>query len=150
MPSDKAIINEVRAALDRDPRLARPGEVAVGEQNGTVTLRGSVASFRQRRAAVEIAKSVHGVSEVVDDLSVDLLDRRQDDEIRGSALQALMTNVGVPAGRIDVSVANGWLTLKGEVKRQSESDAAFNAVSGLPGVGGITNKIQVITAGIDG
>jgi osmotically-inducible protein OsmY len=149
MPSDKAIINEVRTALDRDPRLAHPGEVAVAEQNGTVTLRGTVASPHQRRAAVEIAKSVHGVSEVVDDLSVDLLDRWRDHEIRGSALQALMTS-GVPAGRIDVSVADGWLTLKGEVKRQSESDAAFNAVSGLPGVDGITNKIMVITAGIDG
>ena len=150
MPSDKAIINEVRTALDRDPRLAHPGEVAVTEQNGTVTLRGTVASPHQRRAAVEIAQSVHGVSAVVDDLSIDLLDRWQDHEIRGSALQALMTTSGVPAGRIDVSVADGWLTLKGEVKRQSESDAAFNAVSGLPGVGGITNKIMVITAGIDG
>ena len=149
MPTDK-IINEVRTALDRDPRLPHPGEVAVTEQNGTVTLRGRVGSPHQRRAAVQIAKSVDGVSAVVDEVSIDLLDRWQDDEIRGSALQALMTDVGVPAGRIDVSVADGWLTLKGEVKRQSESDAAFNAVSGLPGVGGITNEIKVITAGIDG
>ena len=33
---------------------------------------------------------------------------------------------------------------------QSQSDAAFDAVRRLPGIGGITNKIVVITAGIDG
>ena len=45
------------------------------------------------------------------------------------------------------SSPNAWLTLKGEVKDQSASDAAFAAVSALPGVGGITNEIKVITAG---
>jgi len=66
------------------------------------------------------------------------------------ALQALMSNGHVPADRIEATVANGWLTLKGEVNHQSQSDAAFDAVRRLPGIGGITNKIVVITAGIDG
>ena len=56
----------------------------------------------------------------------------------------------MPGERIDMSVANGWLTLKGEVKHQSETDAAFEAVVGVPGVGGITNEIKVITAGVAG
>jgi osmotically-inducible protein OsmY len=46
-----------------------------------------------------------------------------------------------------VNVADRWLTLNGRVKHQSESDAAFEAVSDLPGVGGITNRIVVVTAG---
>jgi osmotically-inducible protein OsmY len=58
-----------------------------------------------------------------------------------------MSNDAVPADRIDVTVANGWLTLKGEVKHQHENDAAFESVSALSGVGGITNEIKVITAG---
>ena len=150
MTNDKGIIDEVRAELERDPRLPHPAEVAVSEREGTVVLRGSVGNPRQRHAAVKIAKSVRGVRAVEDQLSVDPLDRWQDDEIRGTALQALMSNPDAPDGRIDVTVAGGWLTLKGEVKRQSESDAAFEAVSGLPGVGGITNEIKVITAGMDG
>jgi osmotically-inducible protein OsmY len=93
---------------------------------------------------------VSGVGGVEDELSVDPRDRWQDDEIRGAALQALISNAGVPAERVDVRVAAGWLTLKGEVKHQHESDAAFDAVSRLPGVGGITNEITVVTAGIDG
>ena len=61
-----------------------------------------------------------------------------------------MSNADVPDGRIDLTVAEGWLTMKGEVKHQQESDAAFEAVSRLPGVGGITNEIKVVTAGMDG
>jgi osmotically-inducible protein OsmY len=61
-----------------------------------------------------------------------------------------MSTDGVPDDRVDVGVAAGWLTLKGEVKRQSESDAAFDAVAKLAGVGGITNEIRVVSAGVDG
>jgi osmotically-inducible protein OsmY len=85
-----------------------------------------------------------------DELWVDPRDRWQDNEIRGAALQVLMSNEQVPADRIDVAVENGWLTLNGEVRHQYETDAAFEAVRRLPGVGGITNEITVITAGIDG
>jgi osmotically-inducible protein OsmY len=112
-----------------------------------VTLRGTVRSLHQRRVAVDIAKSVRGVRAVEDELSVDPRDHWLDDEIRGTALQALMSSPDVPADLIDVKVADGWLTLSGQVKRQYESNAAFEAVSRLPRVGGVTNKIQVVTAG---
>jgi len=147
MSNDTTIVDEVRAALERDPRVPHPMEVAVSEQGGTVTLRGSVGSFHQRHAAVQIAKSVRGVRGVEDELSLDLRDRWEDDEIRGAALQALSSDPDVPKNRIDVSVAAGWLTLKGEVKHQSESNAAFEVATRIPGVGGITNKIEVVTAG---
>ena len=51
---------------------------------------------------------------------------------------------------MEVGVANGWLTLRGTVKRQSESDAAFEIVLRIAGVGGITNRIEVVTAGLGG
>ena len=43
-----------------------------------------------------------------------------------------MSDPEVPDDRIEVTVADGWLTLKGEVKHQYESNAAFEAVSGSP------------------
>jgi osmotically-inducible protein OsmY len=93
---------------------------------------------------------VAGVVAVYDQLWVDPRDNWLDNELRGVALQALMSSDEVPADRIDVAVASGWLTLKGEVQHQHESNAAFEIVYRLPGVGGITNEIKVITAGIDG
>jgi len=150
MSNDNVITKEIRAMLEEDDRIPHPAEVAVSERHGAVTLRGSVGSFQQRRAAVRIARSVEGVLVVEDELWVDPRDRWRDNEIRGTALQMLMSTGEVPANRIDVTVASGWLTLKGEVKHQYENDAAFAAVYGLPGVGGITNEIKVITAGVDG
>ncbi len=150
MSSDKVIIEQIREGLANNPDLPHPTEVAVSSQEGTVTLRGSVGSFHQRHAALAVAKSVPGVRGVEDELRIDPRDHWEDDELRGAALQALMSSEDVPAERIEVSVAESWLTLKGEVEHQHESDAAFEAVRGLGGVGGITNKIVVITAGIDG
>jgi osmotically-inducible protein OsmY len=62
MANDNVIVDEIRAALERDPRLPHPAEVAVSKRAGTVTLRGSLASFRQRKAAAQIAKAVPGVA----------------------------------------------------------------------------------------
>ena len=144
---DGQVVDVIRARYERDPRIHHAAQLAVSERAGTVTLRGTVRSLHQRRVAVDIAKSVRGVRAVQDELFVDPRDHSVDDEIRGAALQALMSSRDVPADMIDVRVADGWLTLSGQVKHQSESNAAFEAVSGLPRVGGITNKIQVITAG---
>jgi len=150
MSNDNVIVDEVRDGLERDPRLPHPSEVAVSERSGTVTLRGTVASPGQLRAAVQIAKAVPGVRDVQDELRIDPRDHFDDDQMRGAAIQALISDPEVPDDRIEVTVAEAWLTLKGEVEHQYESNAAFEAVSGIPGVGGITNKIRVITAGIDG
>ncbi len=150
MHDDDLITEQTRARLEHDSRIPHAVEIAVSSRAGTVTLRGTVSSLQQHHAAVEIARSVQGVHDVEDGLKIDPRDRWIDAEVRGAALQALMSNDRVPADRIDVKVADGWLKLKGEVKHQYESDAAFESVRTLPGVGGITNEITVITAGIDG
>jgi osmotically-inducible protein OsmY len=146
MPNEQ-VIDQIRARYVNDPRIQHAAELAVTERAGTVTLRGTVRSPNQRRLAVEIARSVRGVRAVSDELSINPRDNWRDDELRGVALQALMSSPDVPHEKIDATVANGWLTLTGRVKRQSESNAAFEAASGVSGVGGITNKIEVTTAG---
>jgi osmotically-inducible protein OsmY len=144
------IIDEIRAKLEDNPDVHQPAEIAMSEREGDVTLRGSVGSLHERHAAVQVARSVRGVRRVEDQLVVDLRNHWDDDVIRGVALEALMSADNVPAERVDVKVDGGWLTLKGEVKHQRDSDAAFAAVQRVSGVGGITNEIKVITAGIDG
>src|SRR5208283_4408784 len=109
--------------------------------------RGTVESLAQRRAALEDAEATVGVTAVDDELDVDLLGeyRREDDEIRGIALQLLTWDVEVPVESIDVQVEDGWVTLGGEVDFQFESDAAFDDVASLYGVVGITDEITVST-----
>ncbi|HWF51423.1 MAG TPA: BON domain-containing protein [Solirubrobacteraceae bacterium] len=137
--------DEVRATLALDPRLLEPVDVAVCADGGIVTLRGTVWSFKQRRAAVEDARKIAGVYEVVDKLEVHLRDDVRDDVIRGAALQSLIWDANVPADSIEVKVSAGWATLSGQVAFQFQSDAAFDDVAMIRGVGGITNKIEVIT-----
>jgi len=129
---------------------SNPAELAVSEKAGTVTLRGTVRSLHQRRTAVEIARSARGVRAVEDELRVDPRDHWWDEELRGAALRALMPDDSVPADWLDAKVTAGWVTLTGEVEHQSDSDTAFAAASRLAGVGGITNEIEVITAGLGG
>ncbi len=147
MPQDLELEQKVRDALAGDPRIAHHKAIAVFAQAGAVTLRGTVESPKQRHAAAETARAVRGVREVYDGLDVRPLPHDpRDDELRGAALQSLIWDTRVHEHQIDVEVTDGWVTLKGEVKQQEESDAAFEDVSKLEGVGGITNVIRVVTA----
>ena len=145
MLTDTPLADAVLASLDLDPRIPDSLEIAVDADAGAVTLRGTVERFSQRRAAGDDAHDVEGVYDVDNQLKVSLTgaDRRDDDEIRGIALQILMWDVDVPSDAVDVKVDDGWVTLTGNVSYQFESNAAYEDVAGLFGVVGVTNKIRV-------
>jgi osmotically-inducible protein OsmY len=136
---------DVIARLEADPRIADSAEIAVAGDGGIVMLRGTVQRFSQRRAAEHDARGVEGVYEVINHLKVNLhgADRRADDEIRGAALQNLIWDAEAPSDSIDVTVHDGWVTLTGGVSFQFQSDAAYDDVSRLYGVAGVTNEITV-------
>ena len=58
---------------------------------GEVTLRGTVASFRQKREAQRAAERAYGVDSVRNELDVRIVDEhgRQDTDLRGAVLQAM-------------------------------------------------------------
>jgi osmotically-inducible protein OsmY len=142
---NRNIEDDVRAELAGDPRIPYPAEIAVAFEGGWVTLRGTVGSFAQRHAAVADSRRTPGVEDVEDLLQVRLLDRdrREDAEIRGAALQRLAWDSEIPGDTVRVSVKDGWVTLKGNVIFQFQSDEAFNRVASLHGVTGVTNEIRV-------
>ena len=147
MTTNATVEDELRAVLVLDQRISDPAAIAVSADDGIVTLRGTVGSFGARRAAVKDARAIDGVDEVADELQVRLLDedRREDADIRAAALQTLIWDAEVPAEFIDVKTQDGWVTLKGDVNYQFQSDAAFDDVAKLHGVAGVTNEIRVIT-----
>jgi osmotically-inducible protein OsmY len=143
--ADNSLEDAVANALELDPRIPDSSEIAVSADDGAVVLRGTVESFARWRAAGEDARKVEGVDEVDNQLKVNLIDadRREDDEIRGVALQALIWDTEVPSDSVDVNVRDGWITLKGDALYQFESDAAYDDVATLYGVYGVTNEIKV-------
>jgi osmotically-inducible protein OsmY len=144
--TDDRVIDDARAQLASDPRLPYPEEIAIESYGETVTLRGTVGSVAQQRAAVADARRTRGVVDVYDELDVRILDRdrREDAEIRGAALQRLSWDTQMPSDYLDVHVKDGWVTLKGDVDFQFQSDLAFDDVSRMYGVTGVTNKIKVV------
>ena len=147
MSTNTSIDDDIRAALVIDPRIPDPEQIAISTEAGAATLRGTVGSLGQRRAAVADARAVEGVYDVDDELKVRLMDesRRSDADIRGIALQILMWDVDVPVESVDVKVSDGWVTLSGDVTYQFECDAAYDDVASLVGVFGVTNDITVNT-----
>ena len=145
MLTNTSLEDAVTDRLGLDPRIPDATEIAVSADSGTVTLRGTVERFSQRRAAVQDANEIDGVDYVDDELKVNLIgaDRREDDEIRGVALQALIWDTDVPSELVDVKVDDGWITLKGDVDYQFQSDAAYDDIASLYGVYGVTNEIKV-------
>jgi osmotically-inducible protein OsmY len=145
MKSDEQLEHDVRNELDWDPQVQDSPQVAVAVSRGHVTLRGTVRSFHQRRAAVHAARRVDGVFDVDDELGVRLMDElaREDAEVRGAALQALEWNVAVPADRLDVKVDGGHVTLTGTVDWPYQKEAAEDTVSNLVGVVGVRDEIEV-------
>jgi osmotically-inducible protein OsmY len=68
---------------------------------------------------------------------------RTDAELAIAAERALEWDSFVPAERLDVTVANGWLMLRGEVEFGFQRRTAERELRRLQGVRGITNLIEV-------
>ena len=106
---DRKLEANVRSELALDPRVDGASTVAVGVQAGFVTLRGTVASLKQRRAVLRAVKRCLGVSGIGDRLQVRVAagHRPGDAGLRGAALQALVDTPGLAADWLDVRVSDG-------------------------------------------
>jgi len=70
-------------------------------------------------------------------------DRRTDTDIAAAAVRALEWDAFVSIDKLDVTVSNGWVTLKGEVEWESQKEDAERVVRRLTGVKGVSNLITV-------
>jgi osmotically-inducible protein OsmY len=148
--SDEEIQNEALFQLDWDSRL-KQSDIGVTVKKGVVTLIGTVDSYAKKLAAQKAAHSVPGVLDVANDIQVKVTGslRRTDSEIARAVRLALEWDVLVPSGQIHSTVANGLVTLEGEVDYYSERADAERAIAHLPGVRGVTNKIEVCATPVE-
>jgi osmotically-inducible protein OsmY len=142
--SDEELQSEVMFQLGWDSRIKQT-EVGITARNGVVTLTGRVDNYAKKLAAQQAAHRVKGVLDVVNDIEVHIPGnlQRTDEEIAQAVRHALDWNVLVPAEQIHSTVSNGWVTLEGNVEYYRERNDAERAITHLPGVRGVTNKIVV-------
>jgi osmotically-inducible protein OsmY len=142
--ADEKVQREVIEELGWDARV-QPNEIGVAVKNGIVTLTGWVDSYGKKWAAEASAHRLRGVRGVANDIEVRLDGdtQRTDGEIGLAVTRGLEWDAFVPFERLDVTVANGWVMLRGEVEWEYQKRAAERAIRRLAGVRGVTNLVAV-------
>jgi osmotically-inducible protein OsmY len=142
--SNEQLIDDVNDELHWDPKLDNAA-IAVSADDGTVTLRGTVGTFREKRGAKKAAERVYGVTEVKNELEVKLLtdSRRDDADLRADVLQSLALDSLVPA-TIDAQVDDGYVTLTGKVEWQYQRDEAESVAANVVGVLDVEDDVELI------
>jgi len=145
--SNQTLEQNVADELLWDPKIDSEA-VAVAADDGTITLRGTVGSFRQKREAQKAAERVFGVVAVDNQLDVRILNerRREDADVRGDVLQALMLDTLVPDA-VDATVKDGLVTLTGTASWQYQRDEAAFIAGNVLGVLGVQNDIYLDNPG---
>jgi osmotically-inducible protein OsmY len=143
--SNQTLEQNVNDELLWDPKVDSEA-IAVAADDGTVTLRGTVGSFRQKREAQKATERVFGVVDVDNELDVHLLSeqQREDAEVRGDVLQALMLDALVPE-TVDANVKGGIVTLTGTVIWQYQREEAAFIAGNVLGVLGVENNIYLVS-----
>jgi osmotically-inducible protein OsmY len=142
--TDDEIKQEVERELRWDTRVEE-NTIGVVVSHGVVALTGTVGSYARKLAAQEAAHRVHGVLDVANDIEVKPAGSlaRNDTEIALAVRQSLEWDVLVPSEHIRSTVANGWVTLEGDVETLSQREDAERAVRFLRGVKGVRNRLLV-------
>lgn len=144
LSADEKVQRDVLDEMHWDPQI-EPTDVGVEVSEGVVTLTGVVPSHKMRRAAAEAALRIYGVRGIVNHIEVKTPSsfQRTDTDIARSAAIAIGWDMIIPEGRVKVRVANGRIILQGTVDYFYQKQAAEDAVEGLMGVRGISNRIEV-------
>ena len=142
--TDTQIQADVLAELKWEPRV-QSTEIGVVVKDGVVTLTGEVDSYRRRWAAEETAHRVRGVKAIANEIEVQLSreNKKSDADLAAAVVRTLESDALITVDQLDVTVSNGWVTLKGEVEWQYQRQDAERAVRRLAGVVGVTNLITV-------
>jgi osmotically-inducible protein OsmY len=145
MKSNEDLQKDVQDAIKWEP-LLHAAEIGVTAKDGVVTLTGKVDSYFKKQEAENAAKNVLGVKVVVENIVIHLdfdWDEKTDNEIATEVINAFKWNWQVPDDKVKVKVEKGWITLEGEVNRDFQRQAAYNAVKNLLGVTGVYNNITI-------
>lgn len=144
MKTDAHLQRDVLEELDWDPSVDA-AEIGVTAREGVITLSGHVPVYAKKHNAEEVAKRVHGVRAVANELEVrpSHAHLRDDEDIASAAVHALQWDARVPHEHLQVTVENGWIKVEGAVEQQFQKAAVDRVIRHLSGARGVTNSVVV-------
>jgi len=168
MPKPEELVRHVRGALESDPRASfrrSPFEVRC-EVDGTVVLEGEAENIAAKKVALELAASVPGCTGILDRLRVKPSTRMGDGAIRDavrdalleeqalafctlrmrdrSAVKLIRESGGNRGDYIEIGVADGVVTLNGQVESLSHKRLVGLLAWWVPGTRDVINGIEVV------
>jgi osmotically-inducible protein OsmY len=166
MKNIERVINEVSAALEREPAVNNHlFPVQIGFNDGVLTLEGEVERITAKKKALEVAAAVPGVTGIVDRLRLVPSTEMQDGEIQDHVCNALLAENSLGScaiwsivkknpevireadqgvdGSIDVEVNDGVVILNGAVTSLSAKRLAGVLAWWVPGSRDVVNGIEV-------
>ena len=144
---DTVITASVKSALLADPAI-RSLDLQVETRDGTVQLSGFVDSQSQIDQALAITRSVAGVTEVengvtVKGTSTTLGTKIDDATVTGRVKTALLADPDIKSLDISVVTYNGEVQLTGFVDSQSQIDKASEIARATEGAGSVKSELRV-------
>lgn len=146
-PRDAALTERVKTALAADSTLAAQ-DLEVETRDGVVQLSGFVDSEDQRTAALMSARSVKGVQEVRNDLSLRDESRPASKPVADTMIAAKVRDslhgADLASGsEVNVEVSKGVVQLSGFVSTPQEKARAGDLASTVEGVRDVENQIAL-------
>ena len=144
---DAALLTSVKSALASDP-ITEAGEINVDVNRGIVKLSGFVDSSQEQAQAVQVARSVEGVKEVRNDITVQKANESTGEVIDDSILTAkvktpLISSPETKAHQINVETKAGVVQMSGFVDNAAAKAAATTVAMSVTGVKDVKNELSV-------
>jgi osmotically-inducible protein OsmY len=137
--SDTEVAESALTALRLNSSV--PDTVKLTVHDGWLTLTGQVAYWYQKQAAENTVRHIQGVKGLANDLSVKMAPSTSD--VKTRIEQALRRHAEIDSDKIRVRVAEGTVTLEGEVDSWRERSEAETAVWSAPGVTSVQDHLII-------
>ena len=144
---DAGVTSGVKVALADDPQT-KARKIDVTTFRGVVQLNGFVDSQAAKDQATKVARTVEGVQDVHNNLTVQATDRTPGEVVDDTAITAkvkaaLIGNDETKARQINVTTREGVVQLSGFVDDEQEKYMAENVARGVNGVQDVMNDLEV-------
>lgn len=141
-PTDGEIHDDVRDSLSLDPDVD-DADIGIAIDGGWVVLRGTVPTLWQKDLAEDLALTSRGVIGADNELAVVPTKDVDDQLIADDIVAELERRVLVDPTDIDVTVANGYVTLRGIVPNWRARNAAYYAARYTLGVVDVIDDLAI-------
>lgn len=142
--SDSQLQVDVQDELKWEPGIDHEN-IGVSVESGIVALSGIVRSYAEKLLVEATARRVKGVRAIAEDMTVryPFESKTTDAEIAKRVADVIEWDPLVPSDKINVTVENGAVRLRGDVEWNYQKDLAFKDASKISGVVRVDNWIAV-------